>query len=137
MEPQTNAQPGGNTETTTTPVSEEKKEAAGPEKTATKISFSVIGYIIPFLFFLPLLDDKTKHDPVVRFHANQQLILLIVIGAVYLLHGTILFALSSLGDFIVQLLSVSVIVLMAIGAYNAHRGKMNELPFIGQFRLLK
>ncbi|NCN12094.1 DUF4870 domain-containing protein [Candidatus Kaiserbacteria bacterium] len=104
---------------------------------APKLSFSVIGYILPFLFFLPLLDEKTKRDPMVKFHANQQLLLLILIGGVYLLHSTVLAVLSSFGYFVMQLLSVGIIILIAIGAYNAQRGKMNELPYVGQFRILK
>ena len=44
-------------------------------------TFAVLGYVLPFLFFLPLLNDKTKAVPYVRFHANQQLILLIVVIA--------------------------------------------------------
>ncbi len=137
MEPENKSETGsveGDVENT---PKETKEAVTNPVETSTKLSFSVIGYILPFLFFLPLLDDKTKRDPAVRFHANQQLILLIVIGSVYLLHTTILVVLSTFGYFVIQLLSVSVIILIAIGAYNAQKGKMSELPFVGQFRILK
>lgn len=111
--------------------------STGEAKKSEQLSFSVIGYILPFLFFLPLIDEKTKHDPAVRFHANQQLILLIIVGGVYFLHSTILMALSSLGYLIMQVLSLAVVVLIIIGALNAHKGKMKELPYVGQFRILK
>ncbi len=126
-------------ETSTVETAPNQASAQSEEQTTvkTKFPFAVIGYLLPFLFFLPLLDEKTKHDPAVRFHANQQLIILIVIGAVYLLHSMILAVLLSFGYFVIQLLNVAVIVLMAIGAYNAYQGKTEELPFVGQFRILK
>ncbi|MEN9921824.1 MAG: hypothetical protein RL097_100 [Candidatus Parcubacteria bacterium] len=126
-------------ETSTVEAAPNQTNTQSEEQTIvkTKLPFSVIGYILPFLFFLPLLDEKTKHNPAIRFHANQQLIILIVIGAVYLLRSMILAVLLTFGYFIIQLLSVAVLVLMAIGAYNAYQGKMEEVPFIGQFRILK
>ena len=44
--------------------------------------YAILGYILPFLFFLPLLSESSKNNPFARFHANQQLILLIILAAI-------------------------------------------------------
>ena len=100
-------------------------------------TFAILGYILPILFFLPLLDDKTKNVPYVRFHANQQLTLLVVVIALYLLHNILFMMLMSLGYFVAQIANLAVLVLAIYGAYNAYLGNMKELPVIGKFRLLK
>lgn len=100
-------------------------------------TFAILGYVIPILFFVPLLDEKTKKVPYVRFHANQQLILLITAIAVSFLHSMFLMMLSAIGYFIYQLLGLALLALVIIGAINGYQGNMKELPFIGHFRILK
>ncbi|MEY3784338.1 MAG: hypothetical protein RLZZ230_660 [Candidatus Parcubacteria bacterium] len=100
-------------------------------------TFAILGYILPFLFFLPLLDEKTKNVPYVRFHANQQLILLILSVGIYLLSGPLFMVFFALGIFLMQLINVAVLVLAVLGAVRAYNGEMKELPLIGHFRLLK
>lgn len=122
-----------------TPVAEEKKgEATEPQKGIPEYrTFAVLGYILPFLFFLPLIDDKTKNVPYVRFHANQQLILLITFFAVYVLSGFLISLLTVLGYYAMQILNFALLALAIIGAINAYKGETKELPFVGQFRILK
>lgn len=98
---------------------------------------ATIGYVLPFLFFLPLIDDKAKSNEYARFHSNQQLVLLILIVGVQFVHGMLLMSLGALGYLIMNILSVALLVLVIIGAINAHKGKMKELPLIGHFRLMK
>lgn len=100
-------------------------------------TFAILGYIIPFLFFLPLLDDKIKQVPYVRFHANQQMILLVVIFGSYILHSFLFGMMMILGYYVAQILNLAIIVLAIIGIFNAYKGQMKELPLIGRFRLLK
>lgn len=100
-------------------------------------TYAILGYVIPFLFFLPLLDEKTKNVPYVRFHANQQLILLVVIFGVYILHSFLFSMLMMLGYYVAQILNLAILALAIMGIFNAYNGKMKELPFVGQFRLLK
>lgn len=146
MEPQTNNnEPTQPTETSNleevknTAQTEEAETAS--QETADGVSeyrtFAILGYVIPFLFFLPLLDDKTKNVPYVRFHANQQLILLVVIFGSYILHSFLFGMLMMLGYYVAQLLNLAIIALAIIGIFNAYHGKMKGLPLIGQFQILK
>jgi uncharacterized membrane protein len=100
-------------------------------------SFAILGYILPFLFFLPLLDEKTKNVPYVRFHANQQLILLIVAFGVYVIHNVLYITIMFSYLMLAQLLNLGLLIFAVIGIYNAYNNKMKELPFIGQFQILK
>ncbi|MCA9354184.1 MAG: DUF4870 domain-containing protein [Candidatus Kaiserbacteria bacterium] len=148
MEPQNNNEqmPQGTepqTEPTnpTTEPTAESTQAQTEEKVMSDVSeyrtFAILGYILPFLFFLPLLDDKTKNVPYVRFHANQQLILLIAGVAVTFVHSMFLVMLSDIGLFVYQLLGLALLALVIYGAYNAYQGQEKELPYIGHFRILK
>ncbi len=100
-------------------------------------TFAILGYIIPFLFFLPLLDEKTKHVAYVRFHANQQLILLVLGFVVYVLHGILFGIFMMLGYYVIQLLNLALLALAIVGIYNAYHDQMKALPFVGQFQILK
>lgn len=100
-------------------------------------TFAILGYILPFLFFLPLLDDKTKTVPYVRFHANQQLILLVIVVAVSILHNFLFGMMLSLGYLVYQVLNLAILALAVTGIYHAYKDQMKELPFVGQFTILK
>jgi hypothetical protein len=50
---------------------------ATPEDIEKNKALAIIGYILPILFFIPLLNDQSKNSPFAKFHANQQLVLLI------------------------------------------------------------
>lgn len=138
MDPEQNKEP---TQSTGAPEQPETTETKTNSEATNDMSqyrtFAILGYILPFLFFLPLLDEKTKNVPYVRFHANQQLILLIVVFGVYAVHMFALTMLMTLGYFIFQLLQLGILVFAVIGVMNAYSGKMKELPFIGQFKVLK
>lgn len=112
-------------------------EADNAQDNSQYQTYAILGYILPFLFFLPLLDDKTKNVPYVRFHANQQLILLVLILAVYVLHSFLFSVLMMLGYYLAQLLNLVILALIVVGAFNAYNGKMKELPVVGKFRILK
>ena len=99
-------------------------------------TFAVIGYIIPPIFFLSLIDENTKQIPFARFHANQQLIILIMLLALQFLHSTVLIMLGSLGSMIMSFASVAIFALAVWGAYHAYKEKMKDLPFVGHFRIL-
>ena len=43
---------------------------------------AIVGYILPILFFVPLLSEESKKSPFAKFHANQQLNLLLAAIAV-------------------------------------------------------
>ena len=99
--------------------------------------YAILGYILPFLFFLPLLQESSKHNAFARFHANQQLILLIGWAALYVVGNMLVMILYMMGVFLLPLLNLAFLVLAILGIIHAAQGQMKELPVIGKFRLLK
>jgi uncharacterized membrane protein len=95
---------------------------------------AIVGYILPILFFVPLLSEESKKSPFAKFHANQQLNLLLAAIAVNIV-GTII---PVLGWFIILPLgSLALIVFMIMGIINGAKGEMKKLPLIGGFQLIK
>ena|SRR3990172_1570803 len=108
---------------------EHKAEAGDVEKNK---AMAIVGYIIPILFFIPLVTDA-KNSPFAKFHANQQLVLLIAWVVVNVVGGVIPF----IGWFLILPLGVIFLVVLAImGIINAAKGEMKELPVIGGFKLI-
>lgn len=100
--------------------------------------YAILGYILPFLFFIPLVNDSSKNNPFARFHANQQLILLILGLAVYMFVNPFLFMTFGYGGYTLSsLLNLGIIVFVILGVMNASKEEMKELPLIGGFKLLK
>lgn len=124
---------------------EQKEESGGKEseKFSEYRNLAVLGYVLPFLFFLPLIEEKTKKVPYARFHSGQQLNLLILIIALYFA-SSFLYEIFYMAPFIYKLISLvmqvvylGVLALIIIGAMQAYKGKIKELPFIGKFKILK
>lgn len=115
---------------TAQPVVETKTENKDVE--ANK-AMAIVGYILPILFFVPLLSDA-KNVPYAKFHANQQLNLLLAAIAVNII-GTVI---PILGWFIILPLgSLALLVIAIMGIINAAKGEMKKLPMIGGFSLIK
>ena len=94
---------------------------------------AIVGYILPILFFIPLVSDA-KNSPFAKFHANQQLNLLLAAIAVNIV-GTII---PILGWFIILPLgSLALIVFAIMGIINGAKGEMKKLPLIGGFQIIK
>ncbi len=94
---------------------------------------AIIGYILPFLFFVPLISEA-KNSKFAMFHANQQLILLIAAVAVNVV-GTLI---PILGWFIILPFgTIFLFVIAILGIINAAKGEMKKLPLIGDFQILK
>ncbi len=97
-------------------------------------AMAIIGYIIPILFFIPLLSEDGKKSPFAKFHANQQLILLIAAVIVNIV-GSIL---PIIGWFIILPFgSLFLIIIAIMGIINAAKGEMKKLPAIGGFEIIK
>lgn len=113
-------------------VAEEGLKSNNKDAEENKI-MAVIGYIVPILFFVPLISEA-KNSPFAKFHANQQLNLLLAAIAVNVV-GTII---PFLGWFIILPIgSILLIVLAIIGIINAAKGEMKKLPVIGEYQLIK
>ena len=124
------------------PASQEapKTESSDVEKNK---SMAIIGYIISILFFVPLLNEESKKSPYAKFHANQQLILLIYWIGGWIAIGIISFILA-ITIFLAPLAflfwlayTVMGIVFMIMGAVSASKGEMKKLPMIGKYQIIK
>ncbi|MDP3953369.1 MAG: hypothetical protein Q8P99_00900 [bacterium] len=94
-------------------------------------TLAVLAYLI---FFVPLL-TSSKGDSFVRFHVRQGLGLLITFFAFRFLTLFLLAPLiSPLGSLylgILYLTNIILVVLFALGVWNATQGEEKPLPFIG------
>ena len=128
---QTNAQAAQNATTIT-----QVPQAATNEGVSEHKLWAIVGYILPFLFFIPMLDGKSKNNAFVRFHAEQQLALLVVFLGLYILMSVVMGAFF-FGLFVIMpLIQIAGIVLMVLGIIHAAQGEMKELPVVGGIKLL-
>lgn len=93
-------------------------------------AIAIIGYIIPIIFFIPLLSDA-KHNAYAKFHANQQLNLLLFWVAL-----NVIVIIPILGWIVYMVGIVAGFIFMIMGIMNAANGQQKELPLIGKFSLL-
>lgn len=96
-------------------------------------ALAIVGYILPFLFFVPLLGENKGND-YVKFHANQQLNLLLywVVGQLALW----ILAFLLIGFLLMPFYILAGLALTVIGALSASKGETKPLPLIGKFKLL-
>jgi Predicted membrane protein len=100
------------------------------------------------LVLVPIL--AAKNSPFTRFHANQGLILCIVMFAwmiadwiltvlfrAILWNGLGSWSLYSLSSTLLNLVYIVFTILAVIGIINALNGKAKELPVIGKYKILK
>lgn len=120
---------------------EETKQQEAPKETPKAVNsdaeqnkaMAIVGYILPILFFIPLLSEA-KNSPFAKFHANQQLNLLLAAIAVNVV-GTVI---PILGWFIILPLgSLALLVFAIMGIIAGAKGEMKKLPLIGGFELIK
>jgi len=97
--------------------------------------FAIVGYIIPILFFIPLLNEESKKSPFAKFHANQQLNFLLFTVGGYII-STILMVVF-IGILLWFIVMIASLVFMIMGIINAANGSMKPLPLIGGFSLIK
>jgi len=99
--------------------------------------FAILGYVLPFLFFVPLVMENSKNNTFARFHANQQLIVLILWIGVQFVLGNVLYMVLSMAAFaLMPLLNLAILVLAIMGIISAAQGQMKELPVVGTFKLI-
>jgi len=103
---------------------------------------AIIGYILPFLFFIPLVTDA-KNSKFAKFHANQQLNLLLfwVAGWIIVSILSVIFAVTLILIPLIFLIwlvyQIAGIVFLVLGIINAAKGEMKKLPMIGGFEIIK
>lgn len=113
----------------------ETQQAQTPQSSAagqsnTKI-LAIIGYIVPVLFFIPLITDA-KHNAFAKFHANQQLLLLI-----WYIITNVIVVIPVLGWIASPIMWIIGVILAIMGIINAAGGSVKTLPMIGKYELIK
>jgi uncharacterized membrane protein len=94
--------------------------------------WAIIGYILPILFFVPLLGAE-KNNSSVRFHANQQLNLLLF----WVVTSGVLPLIPIIGWVLMPVAYIFGLALMVIGIINVQQNSLKALPLIGKIELLK
>lgn len=90
---------------------------------------AVLPYLIPILFFLPVVAGD-KNSKFCKFHANQQLSWLIVCVVIGILMK-VLSLIPVLGAICCSLLSLATLVLTIMLMIAAYQGKAIRIPFVG------
>ena len=118
-------------------VPEQPVDAKDAEANKT---MALLAYI---LFFIPLIAGAHKTSPFVKYHTNQATILwiaaiayTIVVNIISAILTVVLFGLGIVG-FLLNILSLAFVVLAILGIMNAINGKMQPLPVIGKFTIIK
>jgi uncharacterized membrane protein len=110
---------------------EDQKKDAEDNKLMGILAYFGILVLVPIL--------TAKESPFARFHANQGLLLLIAMVAIWVINS-VLWVLPlgwSLISLLTSLLYLGIFVLAIIGIINAAKGEMKELPIIGKYTILK
>lgn len=104
-------------------------------------SFSYLSYIGPFVF-IGLFSDIRK-NPTLRFHSNQGLLLFISEVVALIIHSVVdkllgwIPIISIIPAILLTFIVLAAICLSLYGIYNVASNKLNPLPIIGSFSLLK
>lgn len=91
---------------------------------------AILPYLIPILFFLPLVADKEKNSAFCKFHANQQFTWFLV-TAFFGIVENVLGIIPVLGGIIGSLLGIAELIIALCLMYGASKGKALRLPFVG------
>lgn len=107
---------------------DEKSKTSNEADVSQVRLFGILGYIFPILFFLPLVTEA-KDNAFAKYHANQQLLLLL-----FLIIGNT--AASILTVILIGLLLYPVVwifglVCMVLGIMNVVNDREKPLPIIG------
>lgn len=103
-------------------------------------TMAILAYI---LFFIPLLTGAHKTSAFAKFHTNQGTVLFITALCYSVLYGVlsvILAFIPVVGWILIMLLGLVSFVFLAfciVGIVNAANGKMQQLPVIGKFTVIK
>ena len=124
---------------TVPPAGDMSKSAQVSDTDNVKL-FGILGYVLPVLFFLPLVTEGSKQNTFSRFHSNQQCILfifwVIITFVIPQLLGFV-FSLAVAYAFIMPLLNLFAFVLAILGIVNVMQNKMKPLPLLGSITIIK
>jgi len=113
----------------------------GPPQANDAEANKLMAIVAYFLFFVPLITGDHKKSAFVRFHTNQGTVLFLTTVAVNVGTTVIRAILTAariygLGT-IVSLLGWVPLILLVLGVINAANSKMEPLPIVGGFTIIK
>ena len=121
-----------------TPV---EKEPISQQDIESNKYISLVAYL-GVLFWVPLV--ASSNSKFARFHANQGLLFCLaslVISVASTIVYNILDLIPFIGPILALIISIAIYVAdlgwMILGIYNSVKGRANELPLIGKFRIIK
>lgn len=121
-----------------TPV---EKEATNPQDIGANKTLSVLSYL-GILCWIPYV--AANNSKFARFHSNQGLVLFLAalaLGVANTIVSFILAFIPILGAILSSIISIAsslaIIGMIVLGIYNCVKGRANELPLIGNIRILK
>lgn len=88
---------------------------------------AIVMYIIPILFFLPLVMDEFKND-YCKFHANQALLIFLM----YIIASVLVFTII-----VPIVFYIAAFIFFVMGIISAVNGTDKPLPIIGGIKLIK
>ena len=90
---------------------------------------AIIGYLIPILFFLPIVLDR--NSLFCKFHANQQFIWFLI-TAVLAVVKNIIGIIPVISGIVGIVLNIAQLAVAIALMYGASKGKALRLPFVGE-----
>lgn len=91
---------------------------------------AILPYLLPVLFFLPLIADKEKNSAFCKFHANQQFTWFLVTTVLGIIEN-VLGIIPLLGGIVTSVLGIAELIVSIALMYGASKGKALRLPFVG------
>ncbi|MDE6834092.1 MAG: hypothetical protein K2J39_07620 [Ruminococcus sp.] len=88
---------------------------------------AVLPYLIPLLFFLPIVADK--NSLFCKFHANQQFTWFLLTGVLVIVKN-IIGIIPLIGGIANAVLNITQLAVAVALAYGAYKGKALKLPYI-------
>lgn len=119
-------------------MEQQSNQAPEPKPTNEDVdknkAMAIVGYILPILFFIPLITEA-KNSQFAKFHANQQLNLLLFCVIGYIASSILMVIL--IGFLLYFIVMIGSVVFLIMGVINAAKGEMKRLPLIGGIEIIK
>lgn len=102
-----------------------------PEDVQKNSLQAILPYLIPLLFFLPLVADKERKSTFCKFHSNQQFTWFLITAVLGVIEG-IVGMIPIIGGIVTSVLGIAELAVAFALVYGASKGKALRLPFVGE-----
>lgn len=126
MDPVQNQTPEGSAPSSSTPAQSTPTQSAPQAGEGNNQTLMGILAYIGILVLIPLLVEK--HDPFVKYHVRQGLVLFVIQVAVWVV-GSMIWMLAP----VLMFVNLGTLILAILGIVNVVQKKQEPLPLVGQF----